>query len=240
MTPPDMPANAFAPSTSTPAPVGTPAPTAASAAPAPGSSYVPAIRKCLDEISRATRTSIAAAIEAGKLLALAKNEKTPDGKRVIKQGTWIDWLEKNFKLSDRTARRYMHLADNEPAVLAAMNSADKMATVAVSTIREAEAALIAKKPETEEQRKKREQRQAEAEAKKVAAKSNSAPASNHSPIVAKVMAGNADVADPKAVKVLTEQSMTALSNLKRNRPDDAKAIVTDMIKRLQGLLNAPD
>jgi hypothetical protein len=53
---------------------------------------------------RSTEEAAAAAIEAGKLLLEAKE--------LVGHGNWLPWLRDHCKLSGRTARRYMRLAES--------------------------------------------------------------------------------------------------------------------------------
>jgi hypothetical protein len=192
--------------------------------------YISAIRKCLDEITKATRTSVSAALEAGALLTEAKG--------LIKHGKWTDWLDVHFSLSETSARRYMRLAkpDNRKQIEAAMDTTAKTATAADFTMRGAESLII--KPKTEKQLAAEARRKATAEANKAgeADKSDEATDPDYNPAAKLALKGNADVADPKAVKVKTEDCLAALSNLRRNDVVATKTIVRDMIKRLEGLL----
>ena len=66
------------------------------------------------------------ALQAGDLLNKAKVS--------VPHGGWKDWLAKHCNLSERTAQRYMKLAENRQMIEAKM----KTATVADLTLRQAE------------------------------------------------------------------------------------------------------
>lgn len=67
-----------------------------------------AIRAELDAIEHNTQSALQHAIAAGEKLHLAKAR--------LDHGEWLPWLEKNFALDQRTARRYMLLSANRTRV----------------------------------------------------------------------------------------------------------------------------
>jgi hypothetical protein len=58
------------------------------------------------------------AIRTGTRHAMTAGELLLEAKRQLKHGHWVEWLEANCAISDRTAQTYMHLARNR-AVLEA-------------------------------------------------------------------------------------------------------------------------
>jgi hypothetical protein len=58
------------------------------------------------EHHKAVRSAILHAIEAGKLLIEAKAEV----RKQFGHGYWLDWLEQNCEMSERTAQDYMRIA----------------------------------------------------------------------------------------------------------------------------------
>jgi Protein of unknown function (DUF3102) len=88
------------------------------------------IKACIEDIGKATHGALMRAIEAGELLLQAKVG--------IDHGRWGTWLE-TCGLSDRTAQRYMKVAEGRPKIEAKLK--EKSATVADLTLRQAEGLL---------------------------------------------------------------------------------------------------
>jgi hypothetical protein len=61
------------------------------------------IRKSMGRVVKGAVDSVRAAMDAGDDLIMAKDK--------VGHGGWMNWLEKNCALSDRTARQYMQLAE---------------------------------------------------------------------------------------------------------------------------------
>lgn len=92
------------------------------------------IKKCLANINDMARTCLTSAFHAGGLLNKAKAN--------MDHGEWSQWLKDNCQLTERTAQRYMRLADNRQMLEAEMKS--KSATVADFTLRQAERLITAR------------------------------------------------------------------------------------------------
>jgi Protein of unknown function (DUF3102) len=89
------------------------------------------IKACIEEIGKATHGVLMRAIEAGDLLLQAKAG--------IDHGRWGKWLETSCDLSERTAQRYMKIAEGRAKIEAKLK--EKSATVADLTLRQAEGLL---------------------------------------------------------------------------------------------------
>jgi hypothetical protein len=81
-----------------------------------------------DAMIEGIRNSVICAFEAGELLKRAKAK--------VPHGEWKQWLKANCELKERTAQRYMRLAENRKAIEEKLK--DKNATVADLTVRLAE------------------------------------------------------------------------------------------------------
>jgi hypothetical protein len=90
------------------------------------------IKVCVAEIKKAEQNALARAIEAGTLLIQAKA-------KYGLHGLWGTWLNTNCELPERTAQRYMKLAEGRPKLEQIMK--DKSATMADLTLVEAERLL---------------------------------------------------------------------------------------------------
>src|SRR5690242_671326 len=64
------------------------------------------INEAHDRASTSARSTIEAAMEAGRLLIQAKDQ--------IDHGDWLPWLKANTSVSERTAQVYMKLARDLP------------------------------------------------------------------------------------------------------------------------------
>ena len=64
------------------------------------------IKTCVADIKKAEQNVLARAFEAGTLLIQAKAK--------YGHGVWGAWLNANCELSERTAQRYMKLAEGRP------------------------------------------------------------------------------------------------------------------------------
>lgn len=62
------------------------------------------IQSLAEELDALGKTALEKALEAGTLLIECKAD--------LAHGEWLPWLEKNFTFTDRTARRWMKLADD--------------------------------------------------------------------------------------------------------------------------------
>jgi len=71
------------------------------------------ITRLHNEIEESLRMSLQKAIRIGELLSKAKDE--------LKHGEFIPWIEKNLSFTDRTARRYIRIFENQDKVLQAGN-----------------------------------------------------------------------------------------------------------------------
>ena len=150
---------------------------------------------------------VQSAMEAGDLLTKAK--------AAVAHGEWAQWLEVNCKLSDRTARRYMALAEGRGTIEAVMES--KMATVADLTIRQAERLITKPKGNG---------------ASPVGAKSNGTTVAAAASELVETGGGN----DPiKAVTAVREKLFTALNNLRRNDASKAEEAAKAIVKKLKEL-----
>jgi DUF3102 family protein len=89
------------------------------------------IKVCIAEIKKAEQNALLRAFEAGTLLIQAKAK--------YGHGVWGAWLNANCELSERTAQRYMKLAEGRPKLEQIMKS--KNATMADLTLAEAERLL---------------------------------------------------------------------------------------------------
>jgi hypothetical protein len=90
------------------------------------------IKACVAEIKKAEQNALARAIEAGMLLIQAKA-------KYGQHGVWKSWLNANCELSERTAQRYMKLAEGRNKLEQIMKS--KNATMADLTLVEADRLL---------------------------------------------------------------------------------------------------
>ncbi len=92
-----------------------------------GSNSLPDLAARIRAEHEATATAMKGAVEhaiaAGELLLQAKGQ--------LKHGQWLPWLEQNCEISERSAQRYMRLAENREQIEA------KSATVSDLTIRDA-------------------------------------------------------------------------------------------------------
>jgi hypothetical protein len=86
------------------------------------------LKAMADAMIEGIRNSVICAFEAGELLKRAKAK--------VPHGEWKQWLKANCELKERTAQRYMRLAENRKAIEEKLK--DKNATVADLTVRLAE------------------------------------------------------------------------------------------------------
>jgi Protein of unknown function (DUF3102) len=138
---------------------------------------------------------IVRAFRAGELLTKAK-----DG---VPHGTWAVWLERNCKLPERTAQRYMRMHTKRGEIEAKMKSAN----VADITIRQAELLI--------------------APASKSSAAKSAPAVIGAEP---KQFGGN-DV--ESVVQTAEDKHLKALQDLKRTDHVKAKAVANAFVKRLQ-------
>ena len=89
------------------------------------------IKTCVADIKKAEQNVLARAFEAGTLLIQAKAK--------YGHGVWGAWLNANCELPERTAQRYMKLAEGRPKLEQIMKK--KSATMADLTLAEAERLL---------------------------------------------------------------------------------------------------
>jgi len=87
------------------------------------------INECLSNIESSMQFCLIAAFSAGELLNKAKAS--------VPHGGWAQWLEDNCKLSEKTAQRYMKLANNRKLI------ESKSDTVSDLTFRQAERLITA-------------------------------------------------------------------------------------------------
>ena len=90
------------------------------------------IKTCVADIKKAEQNVLARAFEAGTLLIQAKA-------KYGQHGVWKSWLNANCELSERTAQRYMKLAEGRPKL--EQITKKKSATMADLTLAEAERLL---------------------------------------------------------------------------------------------------
>ena len=93
------------------------------------------IDKAKDDAAKAKHAAVrqanvvSRAIKAGELLKEAKAK--------MDHGQWLPWLKKDCELSQRTAQRYMKLADDKPKLDQKLKEEGKSATVAYLTLNQA-------------------------------------------------------------------------------------------------------
>jgi hypothetical protein len=186
------------------------------------------INDCLTAIKAAETASgkavLVQALRVGNLLKQIKNDPT-----VIKHGDWADWLKTNCnKLSDRTAQRYMRLADNRTMLEEHMKS--KSATVADLTIREAEALIKRKKGNGSDKSGDKSD------------KSGKAKPDGVDKLISKGGATNDPEAAGAVVTTTQETLLKALKTYKRNHEEEARAVAAEIVKRLRdmGLIDDDD
>jgi hypothetical protein len=154
------------------------------------------INECLSNIESSMQFCLIAAFSAGELLNKAKAS--------VPHGGWAQWLEENCKLSEKTAQRYMKLANNRKQI------ESKSDTVSDLTFRQAERLITAQpaQPKSDD---------AEAEADKPP----------------KQKRGNGPVTVETA-RTLVDEFVDALRSLRRNNhEDDAKAIANHLVECLK-------
>src|SRR5258707_15264759 len=88
-------------------------------------------------VLEAARNVVGKAIQAGLLLKEAKGK--------VPHGEWLSWLDEHCELSERTAHRYMQLANNKRLIDEALK--DKSATMATLSLNKA-LRLIETRPES--------------------------------------------------------------------------------------------
>jgi hypothetical protein len=198
----------------------------------PAAQYIAPIKACLDTITRSTRTTIEAAIEAGQHLSLAKI--------ALDHGEWIPWLEQNFALTDRTASRYMKFYKNRKQLREAMEI--KSDTVSDLTMAEAEK-FISKKKKTEEattetgsgdnEGDKPKPKATEKEEPKAAADTGKSKAKATDAPEPRTFGGNSP---PDVAAETGPQFINAVENWRRSDPDAARSAIRKMIIKLTELL----
>jgi len=152
-------------------------------------------------ISNVAKDFVARAMDVGDLLNKAQNTEG--------HGNWGQWLEKNCGLSDRSARRYMRMADNRQMLEEEMKK--KSATVADLTIRKAELLIT---------------NQSKGSAKQNSS-SKSAASQSLSPVAG---VGN----DPlSAVKGHQDKLFKALKDLRRNDEGKARDAASAIVRHLE-------
>ena len=81
------------------------------------------IKDNLEKINSATNRSLDYAVEVGEWMTEAKAQ--------VEHGKWGDWLERNCKLKERTAQRYMKLATKKELLKRKMKS-DSMTDLTIT------------------------------------------------------------------------------------------------------------
>jgi hypothetical protein len=151
-------------------------------------------------MSVSAQDSLVSAFHAGADLNKAK--------AAVPHGNWAQWLEANCELSERTAVRYMRLADNRKMVEEEMKS--NSATVADFTLRQAEKLIT--KP-----------------------RAIGAVGTKPSTISELIPTGGATNDAFGAITSVQEKLFTTLGNLRRNDEAKAREAATAIVKRLKEL-----
>jgi hypothetical protein len=161
------------------------------------------IKKCVADIKDAERgmekTRLMRAYHAGGLLNKAKAT-------LVDHGEWLQWLEDHCDLSERTAQRYMRLADYREMI----EHEAKSANMADLTMSKAEWLIKKHAPDDDD----------ETEDTTKADKPK------------KRLAGNAP-ATAEDARALATEFVNALRSLRRNNESEAQAIANHLVESLQ-------
>jgi hypothetical protein len=156
------------------------------------------LKAMADAMVDGIRNSVTCAFEAGELLRRVKAK--------VPHGAWKKWLKKNCDLKERTAQRYMKLAENRKAIEEKLKGEN--ATVADLTVRRAERLIT---DQSNEQRRPNKQANSDDDA----TDNDAAKASDY-------------------VDKLVERLLKALEMLSKERDEEtAKAAAAGIVQRLQ-------